>query len=405
MSRQRISYRLRSMPASGIRRFFDIAATMPDVISLGVGEPDFMTPEPIRQAGQYSIDMNTSYTSNAGLLELREAVAEHLEQLYDVSYDPITEILITVGVSEGLQSTALALLDPGDEVIIPEPCFVAYGGCVMLASGKPVYVPTSAADGFQVTAEALEAAITPQTRAILIGYPNNPTGAVMSRERMLELAAVAQRHNLVVISDEIYDRLVYGQEHVCVSALPGMRERTVLMGGFSKAYAMTGWRLGWIAAPTEITEAASKAHQYMIMSAPTMSQYAGIEALQSGDASVREMVAEYDRRRRLVVDGLHSLSLPIVEPLGAFYAFPQIGHLGVTSEQFAERLLIEEQVAVIPGSAFGPSGEGYIRMCYATSMDKLEQALERMGRFMRRAGWIDHLRRQAETRTPTKMAG
>jgi aminotransferase len=379
------------MPSSGIRRFFDIAATMPDVISLGVGEPDFMTPEPIRAAGQHSIDRTTRYTSNSGLLELREAVAAHLEQLYGLQYDPHTEVLITVGVSEGLQNTAMALLDPGDEVVIPEPCFVAYPGCIMLASGKPVMVPTYASEEFQVTGETIEAAITPRTRALVIGYPSNPTGAVMSRERLLDVADVAQRHDLTIISDEIYDRLVYGTRHVCVASLPGMRDRTVLMGGFSKAYAMTGWRLGWLASSEEIIEATSKVHQYMIMSAPTMSQYAGLEALRNGEAYVQQMVADYDRRRRVIVDGLNSLGLPTFEPRGAFYAFPYVGHLGVSSAEFADRLLMAEQVAVVPGDAFGPSGAGYLRICYATAMEQIEQALERIERFMRQSGWLESI--------------
>ncbi len=383
MSRERISRRARAVPPSGIRRFFDIAATMPNVISLGVGEPDFITPSHIRAAGQRSIDISTSYTSNSGLLELRLALAKHLEQRYGIGYDPETELLITVGVSEAMQAAALALLDPDDEVVMPEPCFVAYPACVTFADARPVYVPTYAAEAFQVNAAQLEAAITPRSRALLIGYPNNPTGAVMSRERLLEVAALAERHDLLVISDEIYDRLVYGVEHTCFAALPGMRERTVLLGGFSKAYAMTGWRLGWLAAPADITAAVRKFHQYAIMSAPTMSQYAGLEALQHGEESVQAMVAEYNRRRRVIVDGLNAMGLPTFEPQGAFYAFPQVGHLGLSSEAFAERLLHEEQVAVIPGDAFGPSGAGYVRACYATSLEKIEEALTRIGRFVR----------------------
>lgn len=384
MLRERVSRRVRTMTASGIRRFFDIAATMPDVISLGVGEPDFLTPAPIRAAGHRSIDIFTGYTSNSGLLELRVALARHLERLYGVNYNPEQELLITVGASEALQNAALALLDPGDEVIIPEPCFVAYGPCMTFAGARPVYVPTSADESFQVTAEALEAAITPKTRAMLIGYPSNPTGAVMSRERLLEVAAVAERHDLIVLSDEIYDRLVYGVPHTCFASLPEMQARTVLMGGFSKAYAMTGWRLGWVAGPADLTQAIAKVHQFAIMSAPTMSQYAGLEALCQGEESVQAMVAEYDRRRQVIVAGLNTIGLHTFEPQGAFYAFPQISHLDIDSETFAERLLLEEQVAVIPGDAFGPSGAGYVRACYATSMDKIEEALERIERFVRR---------------------
>ncbi len=384
MSSQRLSRRVRGIPPSGIRRFFDIAATMPDVISLGVGEPDFITPAAIREAGQRSVDQTTAYTSNSGLKELRVAVAAHLNMLYGVDYDPESELLMAVGVSEAMMAAALAILDPGDEVLMPEPCFVAYPACVQLADAKPVYVPTRVEDGFQVTGAALEAAITPRTKAILIGYPNNPTGAVLSPERMREVAAVAERHDLIVISDEIYDRLVYGVEHTCFAALPGMRERTILLGGFSKAYAMTGWRLGWLAAPEEITAAVRKVHQYAIMSAPTMSQYAGLEAIRFGEESVRSMVAEYDRRRQVIVQGFNSIGLKTFEPQGAFYAFPSVAHLGLSSDAFCDRLLTEEQVAVIPGDAFGPSGAGFVRACYATSMDKIEEALERVERFVRR---------------------
>jgi aminotransferase len=384
MSPDRLSRRVRAVPPSGIRRFFDIAATMPDVISLGVGEPDFITPAEIRAAGQRSIDQTTAYTSNSGMIELRVALAAHLNRLYRVDYDPETELLMAVGVSEAMLAAALAILDPGDEVLIPEPCFVAYAACVQFADGTPVPIATSVEDGFQVSGAALEAAITPRTKAILIGYPNNPIGAVLSSQRMREVADVAERHDLLVISDEIYDRLVYGVEHTCFAALPGMRQRTILLGGFSKAYAMTGWRLGWLAAPEDITAAVRKVHQYAIMSAPTMSQYAGLEALRFGEESVQSMVAEYDRRRQVIVGGLNSIGLKTFEPQGAFYAFPYVGHLGLSSEQFCERLLVEEQVAVIPGDAFGPSGAGFVRACYATSMDKIEDALERIERFVRR---------------------
>lgn len=384
MKRERISQRVRSVPPSGIRRFFDIAATMPSVISLGVGEPDFVTPEAIRAAGITSLhEGRTAYTSNSGLLELRVALAAHLERLYGIRYDPEKELLITVGVSEALQNTMITLVDPDDEVVIPEPCFVAYGACVAFADGRPVYVSTRVEDSFQVTAQAIEAAITPRTRAILIGYPNNPTGAVMPRDRLLEIAALAERHDLVVVSDEIYDRLVYGVEHTCFAALPGMRERTVLLGGFSKAYAMTGWRLGWMAAPEPILSAVRKVHQYAIMSAPTVSQYAGLTALNEGEAAVAEMLAEYDRRRRVIVAGFNQIGLPTFEPQGAFYCFPRIDSLGLSSDAFAERLLYEQQVAVVPGDAFGPSGAGFVRACYATSMTKIEEALDRVERFVK----------------------
>ena len=386
MSRSLLSQRVQSVPPSGIRRFFDIAATMDDVISLGIGEPDFVTPDTIRRAGIRSIeDGFTAYTSNSGMQELRDALAAHLDHLYGVQYDPADELLITVGVSEAMQNAMLALIDPGDEVIIPEPCFVAYGPSVVFAGGTVVSVPTGVEHAFQVTGEAIEAAVTPRTKAILIGYPNNPTGAVMSRERLLEVAEVAARHDLLVVSDEIYDRLVYGVSHTCFASLPGMRNRTVLLGGFSKAYAMTGWRLGYLAANAEITGAVRKIHQYAIMSAPTVSQHAALEALRSGEEDVQRMCAEYDRRRRLVVDGLNAIGLPTFEPQGAFYAFPQVGHLGVSAADFCERLLEREHVAIIPGDAFGPSGAGFARACYASSTEKLEAALQRIERFVRNA--------------------
>jgi aminotransferase len=388
MAHERIAERVAKVPPSGIRRFFDIAAQMPEVISLGIGEPDFVTPESIRMAAVRGLEAGsrayTAYTSNSGLFELRLALAEHLEQLYGIAYNPEQELLITVGVSEALQNAMLATINPGDEVIIPEPSFVAYPASVVFAGGTPVTVPTSVEHAFQVTGDAIAAAITPRTRAILIGYPNNPTGAVMPRERLLEIAALAERHDLLVFSDEIYDRLVYGFEHTCFASLPGMHNRTVLLGGFSKAYAMTGWRLGWLAAPADLTAATRKIHQYAIMSAPTIAQFAGLEALREGEQAVREMVAEYDRRRRVIVGGLNQIGLPTFEPQGAFYVFPQVGHLGLTSEEFAERLLLDQHVAVIPGDAFGPSGAGFVRACYASSMDKIETALDRIDKFVRR---------------------
>jgi aminotransferase len=384
MGRSILSQRVQAIPPSGIRRFFDIAATMDDVVSLGIGEPDFVTPDQIRQAGIDSIKQGyTAYTSNSGMQELREALAEHIQHLYGVTYDPGDELLVTVGVSEGLQNAMLALIDPGDEVIIPEPCFVAYAPTVVLAGGVPVPVPTYVANAFQVTADEIEAAVTPRTKALLIGYPNNPTGAVMTRERLLDVAAVAERHDLLVFSDEIYDRLVYGVEHTCFASLPGMRDRTILMSGFSKAYAMTGWRLGYVAARDEILLAIRKIHQYAIMSAPTMAQHAALEALRSGEEDVQIMRAEYDRRRRFLVDGLNSIGLPTFEAQGAFYAFPQVDQFGVTSSEFVEGLLETERVALVPGDAFGASGAGFVRACYAVSMTKLEMALERIERYVR----------------------
>ncbi len=382
-----VSQRVQSVPPSGIRRYFDIAATMKNVISLGIGEPDFVTPAPILRAGLASLQRGeTAYTSNSGTLELRVALAAHLQALYGLAYDVETELLITVGVSEALYLALTAILDPGDEVIVPEPCFVAYTPEVVFAGGVAVTIPTRVEDNFQVTAETIERHLTPRTKALLIGYPNNPTGAVMTRANLLEIAEVAARHDLVVISDEIYDRLVYGVEHVCFAALPGMRARTITLGGFSKNYAMTGWRLGYASGPAELLGAMRKVHQYTIMSAPTTSQAAGVEALVRGEEHVQSMVAEYDRRRRLLVGGLNTLGLDCFEPRGAFYAFPLVVRSGMDDTTFAETLLVEEEVAVVPGSAFGPSGQGFVRMAYATAYEKLEEALNRMERFMRRHG-------------------
>ena len=382
-----VSERIASVPPSGIRRFFDIAATMEDVISLGIGEPDFTTPEPILRAGIEALERGeTHYTSNSGLMELRRAIAEHLDRLYGQTYNPASEILITVGVSEALYLACAATLDPGDEVIIPEPCFVSYAPEVIFAGGVPVMVPTSAENGWQVTAEAIEAAVTERTKALLLGYPSNPTGAVMSRERLNEIAAVVKRHNLLVISDELYDRLVYDTRHVCFPSLPGMYSRTILLMGFSKAYAMTGWRIGWAAGPAEIMEMMRRVHQYTIMCAPTVAQYAALVAIKEGEPFVEEMRREYDRRRRLIVGGLNEIGLTCVEPKGAFYAFPSIAVTGMDENTFAERLLQEERVAVVPGSAFGPSGKGHVRCSYATAYEKIEEALERMRRFVRRYG-------------------
>jgi len=378
-----ISQKVASVPPSGIRRFFDIAATMNDVISLGIGEPDFTTPGHIIEAGIASLRAGeTHYTSNSGILELREALAEHLERLYGVRYDPEKEILVTVGVSEALYLALTAVVDYGDEVIITQPCFVSYVPEVVFAGGKPVIVNTRAEDGWQVTGEQLAKAITPRTKAILIGYPNNPTGAVMSRERLMEIAELAEKHDLLVISDEIYDRLVYGVEHICFASLPGMWERTITLQGFSKAYAMTGWRIGYAAAPAEILGALRKVHQYTIMSAPTTAQKAALEALLHGEEDVEAMRAEYDRRRQVMVKGFNSMGLPTVEPKGAFYCFPKVSHLGMSADEFCEKLLYEEKVAVIPGGAFGECGKDHVRACYATSLEEIELALERISRFV-----------------------
>ena len=379
------SRRVASIPASGIRRFFDLLATMDNVISLGVGEPDFVTPLKIRNAGIRSIEEGqTGYTSNFGILELREAVSVHLEHHSGVFYDPAREIIITTGVSEGLSIALLSILDGGDEVLCPDPYFVAYQPAVVLAGGVFVPVPTSVENGFRVRAEDLERRITPRTKAILLGYPANPTGAVMDRDDLLAVAEVVARHDLFVVSDEIYDRLVYGVSHTSFASLPGMRDRTILLGGFSKAYAMTGWRLAWAAARPDVLESMMKVHQYVMMSAPTMSQHAALEALTAGEEDVRGMVAEYDRRRRLIVPGLNSIGLTCFEPRGAFYAFPSVAVTGLSDEEFTERLLQEERVAVVPGSAFGEQGRGHVRACYATSYENIERALEAMGRFVQR---------------------
>ncbi|MDX2160832.1 MAG: aminotransferase class I/II-fold pyridoxal phosphate-dependent enzyme [bacterium] len=382
-----VAQQVQKMPPSGIRRYFDIAATMEDVISLGIGEPNFDTPDHIRQKGIESLQAgHTAYTSNAGMIELRDAVARYIARLYGVAYDPVSEVLVTVGVSEALWVALKAILDPGDEVLVVQPCFVANAAAVEMAGGIPVIVDAFVESAFQVTGAALEAAITPRTKAILISYPNNPTGAILTPQHMQEVADVAARHDLVVISDEIYERLVYGTGHTCFAALPGMRERTILLSGMSKSFAMTGWRIGYATAPAPIMEAMLKLHQYLIMSAPTVGQYAAIQALDNGEDDVRLMRDEYDRRRRLLVDGFNGLGLTCFEPLGAFYTFPSIRVTGMTDEQFCERLLREERVAVVPGSAFGRSGSGFIRAAYTASYADIETALERLARFMRRHG-------------------
>ncbi len=385
----RLSRRVQTVPPSGIRRFFEIAATMDDVISLGIGEPDFVSPRPIIDAAIAALEAGkTGYTSNAGLIELRERIAAELQRLYGVGYDPAREVLVTVGVSEALQLAMLALLDPGDEILIPEPCFVSYGPTAIFAGGKVVYVPTSVENDFQVTAEDIARRITPRTKVLFLAYPNNPTGAVLRRRTLEEIAEVVVEHDLLVLSDEIYDRLVYGeayaQGHVCLPAIEALRERTVLLGGFSKNYAMTGWRLGYACAPEPIYKAMYKLHQYIIMSAPTPSQYGGVAALEACQDEVEAMRRAYDERRRAIVDGLRAAGLPTFEPEGAFYCFPDIRSTGLTSEDFAQQLLQEEHVAVVPGDAFGPSGAGYVRCSYATALDQIEEAVEKITRFARR---------------------
>lgn len=387
MNHSYLARNVAGLKPSGIRKFFDIVATMKDVISLGIGEPDFVTPAPIIEAGIKALHAGeTHYTSNSGLFELRQAITDHIYKTYNVEYDPKTEAIITVGVSEALYLTMTALLNPGEEVIIPTPCFVSYQAEVILAGGVPLEIPTFVEDSFQVKPERVEAAITPRTKAILLGYPNNPTGAVYSREVLLEIARIAAEHDLIVISDELYDQLVYGIQHVCFPSLPGMQPRTVLLGGFSKNYAMTGWRAGFACGPAEIIKGLVRVHQYTIMSAPTMSQFAALEAIQNGSGFVAQMREEYDRRRRLIVGGLNRLGLPTFEPHGAFYAFPNVAITGMDDETFAQKLLEEERVAVVPGNSFGAGGEGFVRCSYATAYEKIEEALRRMESFMHRHG-------------------
>jgi aminotransferase len=386
LSTRVLARRVDEVPRSGIRRFFDITATMTDVISLGVGEPDFDTPQQVIEAGIHSLESRrTHYTSNYGTIELRRALAHHLERLYGVKYDPTEEILITIGASEALDMACRATLDPGDEVILHEPSYVSYRPAIIFAGGVPVGVDTSLAENFSLDPAKVEAAITPRTKAILLNYPCNPTGAVLDPDVQDEIARIAVRHDLLVYSDEIYDRLVYGGYQMrTMAALPGMRRRTILMGGFSKAYAMTGWRIGYVCAPSEILEGILKVHQYMIMSAATVAQDAALEALKTGEPDVARMLGHYDRRRRLIVDGFNEIGLTTFEPRGAFYAFPQVNSTGLTSDQFAEQLIREESVAVVPGTAFGAAGEGHVRCCYATSEAEIKEALVRIGRFVGR---------------------
>lgn len=383
IARTRISERASLLPPSGIRKFFDLIVGMENVISLGVGEPDFATPWRIREAAIHAVERgHTHYTSNYGLLALREKLGDSLASRYGVSYNPSSQLLITVGVSQGLDLAMRALLNPGDEVLIPEPTYVSYMPCVSLAGGVPVPVPTNSATGFSLKASDITPYLTARSRALLIGYPNNPTGAVLNREDLDGIVALAKSHDLTVVSDEVYDRLTYDQHrHVCFPSLDGAEDRTILLGGFSKDYAMTGWRVGYAAGPPELIEAMMKVHQYTMMCAPTMSQMAALEALMSGDGEVEAMLSEYDHRRRIMVKGLNEIGLPCFMPRGAFYAFPSIEATGMSSEEFAERLLSEERVAVVPGSAFGNSGEGHVRCCYAVSLTEIEEALLRMGRF------------------------
>ena len=382
-----LSRSVQNLRPSGIRRYFDIAATMDDVVTLGIGEPNFVTPAHILEAGVQSLRAgDTGYTSNAGTAELRAAIADHIAGRYGLRYDAAEEVLVTVGVSEALFLALKAVLDVGDEVLVAEPCFVANPALVEMTGGVPVPVPTSVENDFQVTGAALEARITPRTNAILISYPSNPTGAVLTREHLLQVADVARRHDLVVISDEIYERLVYGSEHINFASLPGMRERTIVLGGMSKSYAMTGWRIGYATAPRAFTQAMYKLHQYLIMSAPTMGQAAALQAIRHGEEDIERMRRRYDQRRRLLVDGFNGLGMTCFEPRGAFYAFPSIGVTGMDDESFCETLLKEQRLALIPGSAFGESGRGFVRASYATSEANILEALARLERFLAARG-------------------
>ncbi len=383
--RNPLSQTVQKIAPSGIRRFFDIANEMEDVVSLGVGEPDFDTPWHIRDEGIYSLEKGrTFYTSNSGLMELRVEICRYLKRRFQLDYDPAQETLVTVGGSEGIDIALRAMLDPGDEVLIPQPCYVSYLPCVQLAGGVPVTIELQAEDEFRLTKEELLEKITDKTKVLVLPFPNNPTGAVMRREDLEAVAEVVIEKDLYVISDEIYAELTYQGDHVSIAALPGMRERTLTINGFSKAYAMTGWRLGYVCGPREIIDQMTKIHQFAIMCAPTTSQYAAVDALRSGDADVAYMRDSYNQRRRFLMHEFARMGLPCFEPFGAFYVFPSIREFGMSSEEFAMRLLDEERVAVVPGTAFGDSGEGYVRISYAYSIEALKKALERVERFIAR---------------------
>lgn len=378
-----LSTAVKEIKPSGIRKFFDIVAERPDAISLGVGEPDFVTPWHIRDAGIYSLEKGrTYYTANSGLIELRQEICNYLKRRFELEYTA-NQVLVTVGGSEAIDISLRALINPGDEVIIPEPSFVCYSPCTSLAGGVPVPVETKAEDEFRLTAEALKSKITPKTKALILPFPNNPTGAVMGREDLEAIAEVLEGTDIMVLSDEIYAELTYGTKHVSIASIKGMKERTVLISGFSKAFAMTGWRLGYLCAPTEFVKAVTKIHQYSIMCAPTASQYAAVDAIANSDADVEHMVIQYDYRRKVLMDGLRNMGLDCFEPRGAFYIFPSIKRTGLTSNEFCTKLLEEQNVAVVPGDAFGASGEGFVRISYAYSIEKINTALERIEQFMK----------------------
>ena len=381
---KRISPVVQAIPPSGIRRFFDIAAEMEDVISLGVGEPDFVTPWSIRESCVYGLEQGyTSYTANRGLSELREEICALQKRNFNIDYDPKTNVLVTVGVSEALDIAMRAILTPGDEILIPEPCYVSYKACASLAGAIPVAVPAKIENNFSITPADLEAHVTNKTKALLIGYPNNPTGAILTKEQLIDIANFAKEHDLIVISDEIYGDLTYGGErHVCFAGLPCMKDRTILLNGFSKAYAMTGWRIGYAMSNPAIISAMTKIHQYTMLCAPITAQIAAVEALRHGEKYMKKMVSEYDKRRRLIYDGLTNAGLKCFEPKGAFYIFPDITSTGLTSEEFAEQLLMKEHVALVPGTAFGQCGEGYVRCSYATSVTKISEAIARIEHFV-----------------------
>lgn len=383
-SNTRIAHRVQSLQPSPIRRFFGLVESMPDAISLSIGEPDFVTPWGTRESGIFSLEKGyTRYTANLGIIELRREIAAYLQRRFHVTYDPQTEILVTVGVSEALDLAMRVLLNPGDRVVIPQPSYVAYPAVVTMAGGEPVLMPTYADDNFELTAEQFDRALAESgAKVALIGYPNNPTGAILPRERMESLAAVAAQRDVVVITDEIYAELTYDDDPLSFAALPGMRDRSVLLSGFSKAFAMTGWRLGYVAAPAGVIEAMNKVHAYTAMCAPTMAQMAAVEALQHGEREVALMREDYNQRRRVILNRLRALGLTCFEPKGAFYVFPCIESTGLSSTEFAERFLMEQRVAVVPGNAFGACGEGYVRCCYATAMPLIEEAMARMGRFI-----------------------
>ena len=380
-----ICEKIKAIKPSGIRKLFDIANEIPDVISLGVGEPDFDTPWHIREEGMYSLQQGkTFYTSNAGLAELREEICSYIKRKYHLTYDSKSEVIVTVGGSEAIDIALRTILNPGDEVICPEPCFVSYQPCIALADGVPVTVSLTADAEFRLTKEQLEAAITPKSKALMISYPNNPTGAIMEKKDLEPLVEVIIKHDLLVITDEIYAELSYGGEHVSIASMPGMQERTILINGFSKAYAMTGWRLGYVLAPAGITQYMLKIHQFAIMSSPTTSQYAAIAALRYGDKDIQTMKESYNQRRRYLMDSFRKLELPCFEPFGAFYVFPEIAEFGMSSEDFCTALLKAENVAVVPGSAFGECGDKHVRISYAYSLDELREAMKRITRFVKK---------------------